>query len=463
LLGLLAGCHLPPPRVVETDPDHPRCSRTLLLGRQVFADSAVELAHHPLRCGKNLIVETGEHFAAVGAGAFTKRCCMSFHGCPGPLEPSTTEDVLDSMPPGPPDHDSRPGHFELYPDPALALHALRNVIDQATGHIDVMMFLWENDEVGNTVAQWLTEKAACGIHVRVLVDGGGNLIFSPFHKGIDVNGAVCALAHQPNVEVVRIRDPFCRFDHRKLVLVDGRLSWTGGRNFTHKSFFGQNDLSFTVVGPLVDDLQASFEEEWKEQVCSSEQPHTEEATAPAPCWPCEAPANAWGKLVHTGPCGHHLATPLYEAVDHARHYVYLENGYLSDPQLVCKLAAARRRGVDVRVVMTLSSHETIVDCANRVTANRLFRAGVRVYIYPQMTHAKAGLIDGCWAYLGTGNYDALSLRHNCEFGVILSGPLVAELDEHLFQQDFCPDWEMKQPLKATVADYLGEVVMCLCL
>jgi len=451
LLTAGAGCRLAPARVSSTDPDHPCCSRSLLLARQVAADSAVELARHPLRCGRNLVVETGEHLAAAGAGLAVKRVGLSTQGPPGPVCPASPS-------PLPIDECARPAQIELYPDPCQALLALRGAIDQASERLDVLMFLWENDEVGATVARWLTEKAACGVRVRVLVDGGGNLIFSPMRKGLDVNGVVCTLARQPNVEVIRLRNPFCRFDHRKLVLVDGRRAWTGGRNFTHKSFFGQRDLSFTVVGPLVDDLQACFEQTWQEQ-----------GGEPAPPGPLSlavdqgpaTTANAWARLVHTGPDGHHLAAELYAAVDGARQSVYLENGYLSDPRLICKLAAARRRGVDVRVVMTVNSHEEMVDRANRMTVNRLLAAGVRVYLCPQMTHVKAGIVDSCWAYLGTGNYDTLSLRHNCEFGLFLRGPLVGALEECLFADAFCPDWELHEPLPTTVKDFLGEFVMCL--
>jgi phosphatidylserine/phosphatidylglycerophosphate/cardiolipin synthase-like enzyme len=116
------------------------------------------------------------------------------------------------------------------------------------------------------------------------------------------------------------------------------------------------------------------------------------------------------------------------------------------------------------VVLTLASNESVVDCANRVTANRLLAAGVRVYICPRMTHMKAGVIDGCWAYLGTANYDALSFRHNCELGMVIGhGPVLHELEAWLCDADCQPDWELTQPLRVTLADYLGEVIMCLCL
>jgi cardiolipin synthase len=444
--------------------------------RQLAADSVVAVAEHPLRCGRNTVIETAEHVTAWSLGAVGKRIYPCCYGPPAPLGP------CDAPPSdGPPDERYCQAHFELYPEPCAALEALHHAIDQATDRIDILMFIWESDDVGTAVADWLTARAAAGVHVRVLIDGGGNLMFSHPTHGVDVNAAVCALARQPNVEVVRGRDGFFCFDHRKLVLIDGCLAWTGGRNLTHKSFFGQHDLSFVASGPIVDRLQHCFNDAWVEQGgCVTRRAGAETLTGngergtgneipsafpvPRSPFPVSEPPNAWVRLVESASCAHNLAPELYQAVEHAHHHIYLENGYLSDGRLLCKLAAARRRGVDVRVVITLASKESVVDCANRVTANRLLAAGVRVFICPCMTHMKAGAIDGCWAYLGSGNYDALSLRHNCELGMLIGGgPLLGEIEEQLFCADCRPDWELKKPLHVTIADYLGEMVMCLCL
>jgi cardiolipin synthase len=457
LLVLLAGCHAPPAVIAPTDPLHPHSSRALLLARQVTVDSAVAVAAHPLRCGRNAVVETADHIIACSAGAVGKRVGMSMYGPPPSLEPWD-----DPPPDASPDKRYRPAHVELYPEPDTALDALHCLIDQAVERIDIMMFLWESDDVGSAVAEWLSARAAAGVHVRVLVDGGGNLIFSHARPGVDVNAAVCALASHPNVEMVRTRDPFCCFDHRKLVIADGCRAWSGGRNLTHKSFYGQRDVSLVVSGPLVVDLQQCYEEAWQEQGGRAEC-----GVRSAQCGVKESTphsANAWARLIKTTSCGNNLAPEVYHAVDTAQHYIILENGYLSDGRLVCKLAEARQRGVDVRVVLTLSSKESVVDCANRVTANRLRAAGVRVYVCPRMTHMKAGVIDGCWAYLGTGNYDALSFRHNCELGMVIgAGPLLHEMQERLFAVACRPEWELTKPMRVSVADYFGEMLMCLCL
>jgi cardiolipin synthase len=295
-----------------------------------------------------------------------------------------------------------------------------------------------------------------------MVDGGGNLIYGRPDQNpsaAEVNRVVCWLARQPHVEVLRTRNPFARFDHRKLVVVDDRVAWTGGRNFSQQSFFSQHDLSFTLTGPLVGELATCFERFWQEQGGKIEDrgSRIEDRLAvnyPSSILDPRSSMNALARLVGTDPRCTVLAETVYQAVDRAQHHVYVENPYCSDNRLIYKLAQARRRGADVRVVLTLNNDSPVIDHANRVTANRFLRAGVRVYLHPNRIHVKAATVDGCWAYLGTGNFDPLSLRHNRELGVAVSaGPVIAELEEQLFLADFRPEWELREALPVSAYDY----------
>jgi cardiolipin synthase len=384
-----------------------------------------------------------------------KRLCLTFRASPCPLD----ADEAALGPAGPCLEPAevrcglQPAHIQLYHEGKEALAALHELIDRATCRIDVLMFTWADDCVGREIATHLARKAGPQLRVRVLVDGGGNLIYPrPVEAPACVaNGAVCWLARQPYVELLRTRNPFGRFDHRKLVLIDGREAWSGGRNFTHMAFCEWHDLSFTLSGPLAGDLATVFEESWHEQ--------GGKPASPLPP-PEAAAANAWGRLVGTGPVQHDLADTVYRAVDGARHHLYLENPYLSDSRMMVKLARARRRGVDVRVVLALVGEPEVANHCNRVTANRLLRAGVRVYLYPGMIHVKAVAADGCWAYLGTGNFDPLSLRKDRELGLAIgAGPLIPELEESLFQADMQPEWELTKPLPLSPRDYLSELLL----
>src|SRR5262249_34434391 len=154
------------------------------------------------------------------------------------------------------------------------------------------------------------------------------------HAG-DVNGVVTQLANRPYIEMIRTRNPFGWVDHRKLVLVDGRCAWTGGRNFTPKSFFEQRDLSATLEGPLVAALAKDFEAFWEGQ--GGAERH-ETGRGPLSRVSClVSPVSCLKKIhaatnyaanvrpVYTLLRRHQIEQMMYHVVDRAQHHIYLEN------------------------------------------------------------------------------------------------------------------------------------------
>jgi cardiolipin synthase len=475
LLGMLTGCQ-GPATLYHAQPGDVCLSRRLVIAQQLVSDSAVAVARHPLRSGQQLCCEAADHLRAWAEGGFGKRLVVPLLGEPPPLvdnsqslDLAALEEELYRLT----GRDLQPAEVKLFIEGGDALAFLEHKIGKAVHRIDVIMFYWDNDEVGRQLAARLAARAGPDLLVRILIDGGGNQFFGePNSAGAsDVNAAVAALAYNPYVQVIRIRNPFARYDHRKVVLIDGCWAWTGGRNFSRQAFRASHDLSFSIAGPLVEELQDIFDQRWEQQggepgssrhrVASSrqqaagnncneqQQPLTQTINQP----------NAQGRLLHSTPTRREFARAIYEAVDRAKHHIYVENVYLSDSLLIYKLIQARQRGVDVRVALTFTSGTCTIDGSNRVVANRLVRAGVRVFVNPGMTHVKALCVDGCWAYLGTGNFDPLSFRHNHEVGLALCDcPLVQELEERLFQPDFCPLWELAQPVPLHPGDCLSELV-----
>jgi phosphatidylserine/phosphatidylglycerophosphate/cardiolipin synthase-like enzyme len=495
---VLAGCQTSAAHFTDPDGEAPAPPRAVVLARQVLRDTADEIGRHPLRSSEECLSEFLDHLGAAGQGLICKRLGLCL-----PAGRSSSSDPSCPSRYCLPDTRPQPADVRLYLDGGAALAELKRLIQGATCRIDVLMFEWDSDPLGTEIASWLARQAGPHLPVRVLVDGGGNLMFGhPLESSAtQLNRVVCWLAQQPYVEVVRVRNPFARFDHRKLVVVDGCCAWSGGRNFTYEGFFVDHDVTFTVTGPLVAELEECFELCWQDQGCLSERVTEWESarvrecesegvedlerdsagdcsstlplshsptlslshalTLPRSHAPTLSP-NAWACVVHTRPCAPRLARTVYRAVEQARDHVYVENYGLCDSRLVCRLIAAQRHGADVRVVLPRASYTHTMTCANRVAVNRLLHAGVRVYLYPGATHVKAAAVDGCWAYIGTGNYDALSMRHNREVGLAVSGgPLIQELEERLFVQDFRPEWEVKEPLCLSFSDYLYELVASL--
>jgi cardiolipin synthase len=458
LLALVAGCQAPPARVATCDRDGRSLPRDMVIVRQVAADTAVEIAQHPCDSARIAAVDP---LATLRSGvvARLRRCIvLGLCGEPGPidpcrpmLDPAGLEAELAKMSGG----GLQPADVRLYTDGPEAFAALDGLIDQASCRIDVLMYLWDPDPTGAGVAERLAAWAAAapGRAVRVLVDGAGEL-FQGHPKEASAAGVervVCWLSRQPGVEVIRTRNPFGHFDHRKLVVADGRWAWSGGRNFTAQDSGPSRDVSYTLGGPLAGEVADIFERFWREQGGAP--------GAPLPPPPPPPAANAGARLVQTGPLQRQLAGAVYAAIDSARHHVYVENPYLADDVMQTKLVQARRRGADVRVVLTLSDESPTVNRSNRTVANRLLKHGVRVYVYPGMLHAKSTAVDGVWAYVGTGNFDALSLRRNHELGLAVgAGPVIGELEERLFLEDFRPEWELTQPLPLRGQDLLAEPI-----
>jgi cardiolipin synthase len=446
---LAAGCHLPAGKMPGCD------GRDNGVVGLVARDTAVAVGQRPVRSAAAAVLGTTTRTGALAQGFYDKRVGLRLLPDPAPLcadRPTLDPTEMERFSQHVIGRPAVPADIRFCIDPEESVSALEGVIDSAACRLDVIMYLWGNDEIGWRIARKLAAKAAAGVPVRILVDGCGNLNHGEPRGGTaaEKNAAVCWLAAQPGVALVRTRDPGLVFDHRKLTVADGRVAFSGGRNFRIESYNRDHDLDYLVAGPLAREMAEMFEDAWRA-----------EGGRPALPLPDPVPAapNAAARMVQNGPLSREFTRHVYRSVELARRNVYLHNPYFGDPHLLYLLAQARQRGADVRVVLTLSSMNVVYDGANKVMTNRLLKAGCRVYAYPAMTHVKALSVDGVWAYTGTGNFDALSLRQNREFGVVFAaGPALDALDAQLFQADMRPEWEITRPLDLTTSDKMYEVI-----
>jgi len=331
-----------------------------------------------------------------------------------------------------------PANLTLLTSSEAAVQGLLAQISAAKCRVDLMIYGWEDDPTGREVGDALAVAARRGVRVRLLVDRGGFLIHNPAaakHQPTFLD----RLATVPGVTVIEPTDSFLRFDHRKLAVIDGTTAWSGGMILTEVARKSWENLAFLAQGPIVGQYAAVFEERWRDVGGVPAGPLTFANTTTTP--------NANVRLIGTDAGDRSLKSTIYHAIDHARHHIYLENPYFSDTILAEKLIAASGRGVDVRVIVTLRGNVPRLNHYVVLTANRLRRGGVHVYLAPGMTHVKAMSADGVWAYLGTGNFDELSLRNNREVGLsVISPGIVSELDRSIFLPDFHEDEELTAPM-----------------
>jgi cardiolipin synthase len=164
------------------------------------------------------------------------------------------------------------------------------------------------------------------------------------------------------------------------------------------------------------------------------------------------------RMLVTKPGNSEILRSQLAAIRAAEGYIYIQNPYFSDDRILTALIEARRRGVDVRVILPSRGDSKIMDSSNVVAANTLFQQGVRVFIYPGFSHVKAAIFDG-WACLGSANLDKLSLRVNEEMNLATSHPpTVAALMARVFDVDFAKSTEMTEPLRQNLGHRLAALI-----
>jgi cardiolipin synthase len=109
------------------------------------------------------------------------------------------------------------------------------------------------------------------------------------------------------------------------------------------------------------------------------------------------------------------------AIRNAQRYIYIQNAYFADDAMLYELARARRQGVDVRVIMPIFGNHGPLNKSNALAANAMLEHGIRVFLYPGMSHIKAAVFDG-WACFGSANWDNLSFHTNKELNLATSDP-----------------------------------------
>ena len=163
------------------------------------------------------------------------------------------------------------------------------------------------------------------------------------------------------------------------------------------------------------------------------------------------------RLIYTAPGRQEIYNLQRDAIRRSKSYIFIENAYFTDDTLLRDLIKARQRGVDVRVIIPLETDHGAITRNIALAANTMLEHGIRVYIYPGFTHAKAAIFDG-WASVGSANLDRLSLKINRELNITTSEPeAVEELLEELFIPDFARATELTEPIPEQWVDYLIEM------
>jgi cardiolipin synthase A/B len=325
--------------------------------------------------------------------------------------------------------------IQLLIDAAQAYPAMKQAIRDAKEHIHFLFYIWQNDAVGREFRDLLVFRARDGVEVRVLVDSlGSSLIDETFLRPLRAAGV--EISYVP-ARIFQNRPTLNFRNHRKILLVDGKVAYGGGLNIGCEYTSNWRDIGLRMAGPVVDQYQEVFVDDWyfatgqnlTDPRYFGRWDEIEESDLTA----SEHFANC--AVIASGP---HLKTKIlrdafFVAITSAQKRVWLITPYfIPDTAIMVALQTAVLRGVDVRILVPGLSDVPFVKFAARSYYEDLLKVGVRIFEYQtSILHAKALLFDDELSIVGSANLDIRSFRLNFEITcLIASESFNKELAEH---------------------------------
>lgn len=319
--------------------------------------------------------------------------------------------------------------IKLYPYGVGLYEAMLAEIERAEREIFIETFIWKGDEVGQQFVGVLERKAREGVSVYAIFDGFANLVVPPEFKRFPKE--IHTLHFRPFEGPVGLLDPrHILRDHRKVLVVDGRVAFIGGYNIGSLYATGWRDTHLKISGPEAHELENAFIDFWNAHRTAN---LPEIGLDRERSWTPEIRVHRNDPYMRIFP----IRGVYLEAIDRANRHVYLTHAYfIPDRAMRAGLIEAARRGVDVQILLPRESNHVIADWLARRHFEELLDAGVRIFGYEAiMIHSKTATIDGVWSTVGTANIDRISLLGNYEANIeIYSRELAAQM-ERMFELD----------------------------
>lgn len=347
---------------------------------------------------------------------------------------------------------------QLLFDGPQTMAEMMKAISAAKDHINFETYIFDQDELGMRFADLLIQKQREGVVVNVIYDSVGTIGVPQEFFDHMREGGVKLLAFNP-VNPARARGNGWKLnnrDHRKMLVVDGKVGFTGGINISDtysksspfrgggragggssptraksKDDVGWRDTQVRIEGPAVQAMQWLFVQTWIEQDADD----LRDAHYFAPV---AAAGDKVVRVLGSRPNGHfEIYKALLLAIQEAKKSIHITCAYfVPDDQTLQELEAAARRGVDVQLVLPSVSDSGLVFHAGRAFYQPLLEAGVKIYeLRLSVLHAKTVVVDGVWSTVGSTNIDRRSFLHNSEVNVIVMGDAFGLEMENAFKED----------------------------
>ncbi|MBQ0734798.1 cardiolipin synthase [Aquimarina celericrescens] len=304
----------------------------------------------------------------------------------------------------------------------VTFKAIFEALNEAQDFIHFEYYIFEEGELTRNLFELFQDKIQHGVKIRIIYDGIGSLSLSKRYIKKLQNIGVEIYRFLP-IRFGKFLTSINYRNHRKIIVVDNKIAFTGGINVSDKYVKGDphlgiwHDMHLQLKGPVVHSLQTIFALDWyfitnKDDIFDtayfSHYPKIGESTV---------------QIVHSGPDSDFSATQqlFFSMINEAHDYVYITNPYIIPGESILEsLQVAALSGVDVRLLLSESSDSEIVRWCVRSYFERLLHAGVKIYLFPEgFLHSKTIVADDTVSSVGTTNLDIRSFEQNYEVNAVI--------------------------------------------
>lgn len=362
------------------------------------------------------------------------------------------------------------GTFKLLIDGDEYFLELIKEIEKAKDSIKFRLYIFDNDDYGTMIAQLLKEaNQKRNVNIKVLIDSFANITKAielpdlPFRNDFEQPKSIkLFLKKRSTIETKTSPNTWITFDHVKTLMFDDNVVFTGGMNIGQEYRYSWHDLMVKLQGPIVKSISKEFDDNWAkndlfgdlallwQKFVNKSDNYIKNEIIPND--------SIDFRLLYTKTWRRDIYHAQMLAIKNSKNYIYIENPYIADRRIINELIKARVRGVDVRIILPKYNNVYIMAKNNNYLINVFLKSGIRVFLYPGMTHVKASIYDD-WAMLGSANFDMLSYDINKEFNIAFSDKKAVDtLKMRLFNKDFQISEEITSLEQVNSGDELFSII-----